>query len=151
MLIRRWVVDELEERGSRSGLDPHMMQGLIQPYVVQIGELMTTVRELQGRLADQANKPPPRDDFRDNLMTSVSSGDRSEADRVRKLYEDRLETQRDRYEARIDQMIRDHRDDLKRVEDRQADILRTIEIRHEREVVPRWTMRRLVPPRLRSK
>lgn len=118
----------------QQGLDTAAIATLSAPYARQIDTLMETVRDLQGKLADLGNKPPTRDEFRDNLMTSVISGDRSEADRVRKLYEDRLETQRAGYERRIDDMIRAGREDLKRVEDRHADMIRSIESRHEREV-----------------
>jgi hypothetical protein len=117
-----------------SGVDPRMFEGVVAPYVTQISELMATVRDLQSKLADQANKPPPRDEFRDALMSSVITGDRSEADRVRKLYEDRLQSQQKRYEDRMDDMMRSHREDLKRAEDRGTDLLRAAEVRHEREL-----------------
>ncbi len=124
----------LDQAGRQPGLDTHALQSLMQPVMQQLENAQLTIREMQAQAIAAANKEPPRDPFRDELMKDVISGDRSEAAKLRQQYEDRIQKLTDRYEARIDRLLEDHEKAISRLEDRHRDDLKDKEKQHDRNI-----------------
>jgi hypothetical protein len=122
------------EVGRSNGLDHHALSALTSPYQEQLSQAMRSIAELQGRLIDQANRPPPTDPFRDQLMSKMMDSEKTATESLRAIYEGRLEQQRERYEGRIDRLVETHEAAITRLEDRQTDDIRRMEARHEREI-----------------
>ncbi|HZJ67656.1 MAG TPA: hypothetical protein VFD36_29335 [Kofleriaceae bacterium] len=135
----------LMNAGKQGGLDVAALQAVMAPITAQLAAAQETIRELQQAAIVAANKEPPRDEFRDTILKEVLTGDRSEAEKVRQRYEDKLEDMQKRYEDRIDRLVEDHAGQIKRMtedhtraiqrlEDRHTDELKSMERRHEREM-----------------
>ena len=116
-------LEEQQRRTPPPGLDVDALRTLNQPFVAQMEAAQQTIAHLQQQLIAQANKAPPRDEFRDRLMERMIDGESS-----------RIEALRAQYEGRIDKLKDNHEDQIKRLEDRHVDEIKRLESRHEREL-----------------
>lgn len=117
-------LEKIEAAGRQSnGFDVAAFQAFNQPMIEQLKTAQAESAELRRELIALSNKAPPRDEFRDQMMTRMITGE-----------SDRLETLRAQYEARIDKMRDNHEDAIKRLEDRHVDEIRRLETRHQREL-----------------
>jgi hypothetical protein len=110
-------------RQPQPGLDLAMLREINGPLAAQLAEANQTIRDLQIKLIETQNRPVPRDEFRDRLMEKAIEGETVAVNRIKDLYEARIDKIRDDYEAKIS-----------RLEDRHEAEIKRIEARHEREL-----------------
>lgn len=76
-----------------SGMDPVMLQAIMQPLQLQITQLGAMLRDSQAQLAQaqaQQAKPPERDEFREKMMSAMIDGDSARMVSMRTQHESEL-------------------------------------------------------------
>lgn len=128
--------DRLQSMAQRPtpGLDVAALQALNAPLVAQLAAAHDTIARLQSDLMASINKPAPRDEFRDQIMTQAFGDQSNRIQGLREQYEGRMDRMRDEHNATIKRLEERHEKALERLEERHADEIRRIEEAHSREL-----------------
>jgi hypothetical protein len=120
------------ERGN-NGMDPMLLQAIVEPLQRQISSLETGSRDLQRIIADKdarllemmagVNRRPDGPTFQDRMLEKMVDGESA-----------RIESLRTNHEAELRQLKNIHQAELDRERNRLEDEIRRTEKRHEREL-----------------
>lgn len=108
----------------RPGMDPALLESIMAPLRDQAAQMAEQNRMLQKQLADLAQRPPPTDPFRDQMVKHVFDGETA-----------RLDHLRTQYEQRISKLQDDFADERRRLLERQETHMERLERQHERELL----------------
>jgi hypothetical protein len=125
MRLAQQRAEDAEERNRNGsgGLDYQAMTALNAPLIAQLESAQTLVRELQGRVFDQASAKPATDPFRDRILEKMVDGESARIEALRQQFNSEMRQLRENHGAEVKTIREQHRDDIK-----QADR------RHEREI-----------------
>lgn len=110
-----------------SGFDVSAFQALNEPLLEQLRGAQAQARELQMKVIELSTKEPPKDEFRDRLMTKMIDGESARIEQLRGQYENRIEKLREYHEDQVKRMEDRHTSDIARLEDRHMRELRAQE------------------------
>jgi hypothetical protein len=109
-------MNELREKLGKT--DTAALQVLLQPLNDRIAHLSADNKSLSEQLLAQANKPPPTDAVRDQLLTRAIDGDSARLQEQANRFEQRLDKMRDDHATELRQLRTNHDAEVKRLEDR---------------------------------